>query len=213
MNTGAIIDQAFLWWRGGDVLMPVMFTVAVVLYTLLAERSVVLWSVRRQQRRDELLGLLRAGHAGEHDGRWRAWAARYVALAEELELTRGFTVIRALTACLPLLGLLGTVTGMVDTFGHLGSVGMGAGAIAQGASAGIGLALTATQYGMALAIPAVAWEWALGRRVAQLARHREAVVRDALAAEDGDASGLRPATSELARVPTVNGSLPTLEAR
>jgi biopolymer transport protein ExbB len=183
----SLLDQALSWWRGGDLLMPVMFTVAVVLYTLLAERSVVLWGVRRQQRRDELIGLLRAGHAGERDGRWRAWAARYVALAEELELTRGVTVIRALTASLPLLGLLGTVTGMVDTFGQLGVSGLGSGVVAQGASAGIGLALTATQYGMALAIPAVAWEWALGRRVVQLAQHREAVVRDALA-EEGDQS-------------------------
>ena len=207
----SLLDQAWLWWKGGDVLMPVMFTIAVVLYTLLAERSVVLWSVRRQQRRDELFGLLRAGHADERDGRdgrWRAWAAKYVALVEEMELTRGFTVIRALTASLPLLGLLGTVTGMVDTFTQLGISGLGSGVVAQTASAGIGLALTATQYGMALAIPAVAWEWALGRRVAQLASHREAVVRDALAADDG---ALRASSGELARIPT--STLPALEPR
>jgi len=208
----SILDQAWLWWKGGDLLMPVMFTIAVVLYTLLAERSLVLWGVRRQQRRDELFGLLRTGHAGERDGRWRTWAAKYVALAEELELSRGFTVIRALTASLPLLGLLGTVTGMVDTFTQLGIAGMRSGVVAQSASAGIGLALTATQYGMALAIPAVAWEWALGRRVVQLAQHREAVVRDALAIEDGQPNGVRPLTEELARVPT-SQSLPVMRTR
>jgi len=209
----AILDQAVQWWKGGDILMPVMFTIAVVLYTLLAERSVVLWGVRRQQRRDELFGLLREGHAGERDGRWRTWAAKYVALAEELELSRGFTVIRALTASLPLLGLLGTVTGMVDTFTQLGIAGMGTGVVAQTASAGIGLALTATQYGMALAIPAVAWEWALSRRVAQLAQHREAVVSDALAAENGQASSTRPALRELDRIPTASEPLTGLDAR
>ena len=209
----AILDQAVQWWKGGDILMPVMFTIAVVLYTLLAERSVVLWGVRRQQRRDELFGLLREGHAGERDGRWRTWAAKYVALAEELELSRGFTVIRALTASLPLLGLLGTVTGMVHTFTQLGIAGMGTGVVAQTASAGIGLALTATQYGMALAIPAVAWEWALSRRVAQLAQHREAVVSDALAAEDGQASGTRPALRELDRIQTASEPLTGLDAR
>jgi biopolymer transport protein ExbB/TolQ len=169
--------------------------------------------MRRNQRRDELFGLLREGHAGERDGRWRAWAARYVSLAEEMELSRGFTVIRALTASLPLLGLLGTVTGMVDTFTQLGMAGMGAGVVAQTASAGIGLALTATQYGMALAIPAVAWEWALGRRVVQLAQHREAVVRDALSSEDGQSSRLRPALRELERIPTASEPLPGWEAR
>ena len=176
----AVLDQALTWWRGGDVLMPVMFAIAVVLYSLLAERSLALWSVHRGQHRDELVGLLAAGHVGERDGRWRAWAARYVGLAEEQELARGFTIIRALTTSLPLLGLLGTVTGMVDTFGQLGIAGQRPGILAQHASAGIGLALTATQYGIALAIPSVAWEWALGRRVAQLAQHRETVVRTAL---------------------------------
>jgi biopolymer transport protein ExbB len=180
-----MLDQLLHWWRGGDILMPIMFAVAVLLYTLLAERSVVLWSISRRQRRDELLGLLRREHRGERDGHWRAFAARYVALAEEIDLTRGFMVMRALTASLPLLGLLGTVTGMVDTFGQLGVAGLSSGVVAQNASAGIGLALTATQYGMALAIPAVAWEWALGRRVAQITQHRELVMRDALASEDG----------------------------
>jgi biopolymer transport protein ExbB len=180
-----MLDQLIHWWRGGDILMPIMFAVALVLYTLLAERSIVLWSIRRRQRRDDLLGMLRSEHRGERDGHWRAFAARYVALAEELELSRGFMLMRALTASLPLLGLLGTVTGMVDTFGQLGVTGLSSGVVAQNASAGIGLALTATQYGMALAIPAVAWEWALGRRVAQLTQHREFVMRDALAAEEG----------------------------
>ncbi len=187
----AWLDGILRWWSGGDVLMPVMFVVAVVLYTILAERTLVLWGVRRRQRADELLALLQGGQAGErhrtagHDGRWRAWAAHYVALAEEEQLSRGFTLIRTLTACLPLLGLLGTVSGMVDTFGHLGSGALASGGAAKGASvvqcasAGISLALTATQYGMALAIPAMVWDWLLARRAAALAHHRELVVRAA----------------------------------
>lgn len=175
----SLLSDALAWWSGGDLLMPVMFGVACVLYAILIERTLVLWGVRRHHRADELAALLRRGPA---DGRWRAWAARYVGLAEEEQLARGFTIIRALTACLPLLGLLGTVTGMVETFGTLGVGGGRGGAVAQQASAGIGLALTATQYGMALAIPAVAWDWLLSRRSAQLALHRELVVR---AAQDG----------------------------
>ncbi len=180
-------DQALLWWRGGDMLMPVMFSVAVVLYTILAERTLVLWGIRRQRRADELLAVLTADHAGERDGRWLAWAGKYVALAEAEQLSRGFAIARALTASLPLLGLLGTVTGMVDTFGQLGVGGVSGargGTLAQNASAGIGLALTATQYGMALAIPAVVWDWLLSRRVATLAAHREEMVR---AAQGGEA--------------------------
>jgi biopolymer transport protein ExbB/TolQ len=173
------LHRIWTWWSGGDALMPVMFLTAVVLYAILAERTLALYGVRRHRRADELLALLREGHAGSHDGRWRAWAAQYVGLAEAEQLGRGFALCRALTACLPLLGLLGTVTGMVDTFGQLGGGGHRGGSTAQAASAGIGLALTATQYGMALAIPAMLWEWVLARRVATLAHHRELVLRQA----------------------------------
>ena len=161
------------WWSGGDFLMPVMFLVAVVLYAILAERSLVLWGVRRSVRRDELLAALNREHRHDHNGRWRTWAARYVGLAEAEQLSRGFAICRALTACLPLLGLFGTVTGMIDTFSQLGHPG----AQAQHASGGIGLALTSTQYGMGLAIPAVVWQWALANRAEQLAHHRELVMR------------------------------------
>jgi len=170
----SLFADAWAWWSGGDLLMPVMFAVAVVLYAILAERSVALWGIRRRDRRDDLLAIMAAGH--QADGRWRAWAARQIALAEAEQLARGFALCRALTACLPLLGLLGTVTGMVDTFGSLGGRG---GVAAQQASAGIGLALTATQYGMALAIPAVLWDWLLSWRVGQLAHQRDVVVRAA----------------------------------
>ena len=165
------------WWRGGDLLMPVMLGVALVLYTLLAERTIVLLSVRRHRRSDELLNLLGAAHPDtDADHRWRAWAARYVGLAEADHLSRGRTLIRTLTACLPLLGLLGTVMGMIDPFSALAMVAPSS-VQARQTGAGIGLALTATQYGMALAIPAVLWEWALGRRIAVLIDHREQVVR------------------------------------
>lgn len=188
----SIIDQALTWWRGGDLLMPVMFTCAVVLYAILAERTLVLWGVRRRARTDHLLTLLANDHVGERDGRWRAWAAHYVALAEAEQLSRGFALSRALTASLPLLGLLGTVTGMVDTFSQLGISGGRGGTVAQHAGAGIGLALTATQYGMALAIPAVGWDWLLARRAEALAHHRELVVREAQCEADDDRAALQP---------------------
>jgi len=167
-----LLDAALAWWRGGDLLMPVMLAVAVVLYAILVERTLVLWGTRRASRTDELIATVRR----DDDPRWRAWAARYLAMSEAEQLSRGFGLIHALTASLPLLGLLGTVTGMVGTFGALAG---GGGLPAQRASAGISLALTATQYGMALAIPAVLWAWVLSRRVDQLVEHRELVVRQA----------------------------------
>jgi biopolymer transport protein ExbB/TolQ len=63
-------------------------------------------------------------------------------------------LLRVFTACLPLLGLLGTVAGMIQAFGALGEATPGT-PVAQAASGGIGTALRATQLGIALALPAV----------------------------------------------------------
>lgn len=137
--------DVILWWRGGDLLMPVMLAVALVLYTLVGERAWTLFgpSAQALTSRDPL--------------------DRLVA---EAELRRGLGLIRALAGVLPLLGLLGTVTGMVDTFSQLSqrddthhqtSIG-----------GGVALALTATQYGLALAIPAVIADWVLRRRATLL---------------------------------------------
>lgn len=177
-------QQVTLWWAGGDVLMYVMAGVALVLYALIGERGWALFGPesRRARRRDELVRLLTDGANDEQ----LAWASRYVGLAEQAELTRGLAMIRALTTSLPLLGLLGTVSGMVVTFGGLAhAAGPGSAAVAREASAGIGLALTATQYGMGLAIPGLLAEWLLRRRVDRLVHHRESIVLGLRSAHEG----------------------------
>jgi biopolymer transport protein ExbB len=51
----------------------------------------------------------------------------------------------------PLLGLLGTVTGLIETFGSLGESSTSA--ASEGIAAGIVEALYATQMGLAIAVP------------------------------------------------------------
>ena len=61
--------------------------------------------------------------------------------------------IRAMVAAAPLLGLLGTVIGMINTFESLANrVGENT---VQGLSDGISMALLTTESGLAIAIPAV----------------------------------------------------------
>lgn len=64
--------------------------------------------------------------------------------------------------CAPLLGLLGTVTGMIETFSGLGDGALHA--QSGGISGGISQALISTQMGLAVAIPALL----LGRLLDQL---------------------------------------------
>jgi|GEM_PF-913811 len=70
--------------------------------------------------------------------------------AESASFERSFMLIAALAAVAPLLGLLGTVTGMIATFDVLANEGAGD---PQKLSGGISVALTTTQLGLLVAIP------------------------------------------------------------
>ena len=67
-------------------------------------------------------------------------------------LYRHIPAIMVLAAAAPLLGLLGTVNGMVETFRVIGNYGMGN---AQAMASGIKEALITTQAGLLIAIPGI----------------------------------------------------------
>jgi len=74
-------------------------------------------------------------------------------LAEESSLlNRGLSTVAVLAAVSPLLGLLGTVTGMIETFQSITLFGTGDPKLMSG---GISQALVTTQLGLAVAIPLV----------------------------------------------------------
>lgn len=74
---------------------------------------------------------------------------------EFAKMRKGAKVLETVIAVAPLLGLLGTVTGLISTFGNLNIGGGGATASATKAAAGIGEALTTTAGGMIVAIIAL----------------------------------------------------------
>ncbi len=83
-----------------------------------------------------------------------------VLLAETAQLNRGLPAIAVLAGVAPLLGLLGTVTGMIDMFSVIAAQGSGN---AKSLSGGISEALICTQAGMLVAIPLLLAHAWLGR--------------------------------------------------
>jgi len=77
--------------------------------------------------------------------------------------SRRLAMIRACIVIAPLLGLLGTVNGMVQTFD-----GVLSGGYLVEMSAGIGRALYTTQHGLAIAVPGLLAERVLMRRLDKL---------------------------------------------
>jgi len=83
------------------------------------------------------------------------------------ELRRGLSIIKVLAAIAPLMGLLGTVTGMIGTFQAITLFGTGDPKLMAG---GISQALITTVLGLVVAIPLLLSSSLLSSRVQQLSK-------------------------------------------
>ena len=84
----------------------------------------------------------------------------------DVEMERYSVLTKAIVAIAPLLGLLGTVSGMIETFDSLGDMSLFA--QSGGIAGGISLALFTTQMGLAVAIPGLLIGRILDQRQASL---------------------------------------------
>lgn len=76
---------------------------------------------------------------------------------EVSRLERGVVVLEVIVGIAPLLGLVGTIHGLITLFGDLGQMGLGESSVF---ARGIAIALNATLLGLLVAIPAlVAWSY------------------------------------------------------
>ncbi len=93
------------------------------------------------------------------------------------QLSRGLSFLAIVAAVAPLLGLLGTVTGMIGTFAVITEHGTGDPRLLSG---GISEALLTTQLGLMVAVPALLLHTGLHRAAGRLLWRVEAVVVDRL---------------------------------
>lgn len=107
-----------------------------------------------------------------------------VAFGRYRQLMKGFSVMtQSIIAIAPLLGLLGTVVGMVETFDSLQDMKLFS--QSGGIAGGISQALITTQFGLAIAIPGLVVQGFLTRR-AQRIEVDLAQLTDLLCADDAE---------------------------
>jgi biopolymer transport protein ExbB len=104
-------------------------------------------------------------------------------LAEAPRLERGLGLLAALGAVAPLLGLLGTVTGMIATFETIAVHGTGNPRLLSG---GIGIALITTQAGLLIAVPVLLAHALIGRVIERRLLSLEGMAVALLAREQAD---------------------------
>ena len=100
------------------------------------------------------------------------------AAGEVVDLKRNVRVLNATATIAPLLGLLGTVIGMIEAFNALGA--KAGGAKSEALARGISLALVSTAFGLGIAILSVALYYYLLNRVDVLVRDLDEQARKAI---------------------------------
>ena len=161
-----------IFHKGGPIMWPLL-ALSVVVLSVVIERFLFIL-IERKNRDESLVGeiltQIEKGHldqASRIGGESKDFVARAVTYAlthreksfseamlraanwELKRFHRGLTILDTAITLAPLLGLLGTVTGMIRSFDMLGGSELGAPSAITG---GIAEALIATAYGLGLAI-------------------------------------------------------------
>ena len=171
-----LLDQATEIWRSGGWAMIAIATIAMVMFGLGIH-------IKRK--------LIAKGLRSVPEDTWRYWldhpekrrgpigelldrvtstrtAAEQARLFEELRATemlpfeRDLKVMKVCVSATPLVGLLGTVTGMLSTFGAL-ALGSGGEQTMDMVAKGISEALVTTETGLVIAIPGLFLQYRLRR--------------------------------------------------
>jgi biopolymer transport protein ExbB len=131
--------------RGGDVLV-IIFVVTLAMWTLILERQ---WYFRLVYP-GEASRILDLWMARSDRISWRAHQVRDLMISEASEqLNRSLAMINTLVALCPLLGLLGTVTGMIEVFDVMAAAGN---SNARAMASGVSKATVPTMAGMVAAL-------------------------------------------------------------
>lgn len=156
---------------------PVLFVILVatfLMWTLILDR----YQYFRLRYRREMTALVDEWHGRLDRSSWYAHQIRREILSRvSIRLNRSISTIKALVALCPLLGLLGTVTGMIEVFDVIATAGTGN---PRAMASGVARATIPTMAGMVAALSGYIPSIRLERR----ARAEEELLGDHLAPGD-----------------------------
>ena len=131
--------------RGGDVLFLIA-AVTFVMWTLMLERLWYFWRVHPR----DALRVAEIWRECPDLGTWYAHQERNLLISEiRVNLGRSVGIARTLIALCPMLGLLGTVTGMIEVFDVMAVAGSGN---TRAMASGVSKATIPTMAGMVAAL-------------------------------------------------------------
>lgn len=152
--------------RGGDVLFLIL-AVTFIMWVLMIER-IWFFTLEYKKQKNRVID---AWEARKERKSWYAHKIRIAMISEvHHNLFQGVDLIKTLVALCPLVGLLGTVTGMIEVFDVMGSQGS---SNARAMAAGVSKATIPTMAGMVAALSGIFLSTYLERRAKREAERLE----------------------------------------
>lgn len=170
MNGGLLVAIDGFLAAGGPVLWAILL-LSIALWCLITERFLFFYLLYPKQRN---------GWLSEWRGRAdkRSWYGRSIREAiisqAKLELGKTVRLIKTLIALCPLLGLLGTVSGMIHVFDVMAVMGTGN---ARAVASGVSRATIPTMAGMVIAIAGLYFSKRIEERAHEEARRLTDLLR------------------------------------
>ncbi len=159
MDIQNILSAASLYLRqGGYVLYPLL-GISLWMWYLIVRKLLFLWSRNGLSDRQTVSEEYQDKHTS--DSHWNRRLLLSLVRRQQQESRKHVQTVFILAAAAPLLGLLGTVTGMISTFESISRFGT---TNVRGMAAGISEALITTQIGLVVAIPGLFMGHFLRRR-------------------------------------------------
>jgi biopolymer transport protein ExbB len=186
-----LIERLIEYFQAGGGLMIPLAALSLFMWTLAIVKGIRFRRARRREVGPERCMDLFRGEAGACKAGLANWQwdilSQYmrqrcddpelnreilasIRLGQEFQATRHIGTILILAAVAPLLGLLGTVTGMITTFDVISEFGTGN---ARALASGISEALVTTQSGLVAAVPGLLLGVLLFRQAERMKRRME----------------------------------------
>jgi biopolymer transport protein ExbB len=158
--TNNLFNIVLLLESGGLVLWLILFA-SLLMWTLIIERYLFVYAIHPRRVKE----LIQRWQKRTDRRSWYAQKIRQGMISENsMALHHYLMAIKTLIAALPMLGLLGTVDGMIQTFDVLTVFGTGN---ARGMAGGISVALITTMGGLLAALSGMYFSTQIEQRVAR----------------------------------------------
>jgi len=145
------IDDLLAFFDKGGIVLYFVFVIAIFLWTLLVERYIYISFVYKKYKKTLIENLKKISS----ENRFKDEIKRSLVEEADFKLKAGLDFIKTLIIVCPLVGLLGTVTGMIEVFDVMAISGSNN---VKSMANGVSMATIPTMAGMVVALSGILFE-------------------------------------------------------